>query len=389
MSSHAVLSPSAAERWLNCTPSARLEEQIADSRSEAASEGTLAHRLGELMISFKLGRLDLLDYADIGEVIMSNPLYDPAMSDHMESYSSYVVECFDTIKAGTKDALIFLEQHLDLTDYIPEGFGTGDVVIIADGTMDIIDLKYGKGVPVSAENNKQMMLYSLGALREFDFMYAIDTVRMTIYQPRIDNITTWSLPVELLRAWANVELKQRAELAFRGAGHFATGAHCRFCKAKPVCKAYADMNMEIAKYDFQEPPSQFIDEEAIADILKRSDAFKNWLSSIEDYALSEAINNNKKWPGFKLVAGRSNRTYTDEQAVAKKLISKGLKEDAIYEKYLLGITAMEKKLGKNTFQSYLGDLVIKPPGKPTLVLNTDKRPEYNSAESAKKDFENA
>jgi hypothetical protein len=384
MSAHAVLSPSGAHRWLSCTPSARLEQQFPDKAGNVAREGTLAHSLGELILKLKLKKITKQVYQRDLKKIESDELYDHAMQEHAESYSVFVLERFYEAQSHTKDAVIYLEHQLNLTEYVPEGFGTGDCVIIADGTMEIIDLKYGKGVVVIAENNKQMMLYALGALKDFDFVYDIDTVCMTIYQPRIDNFSTWKIRVDDLLTWAEMELKPKAALAFKGEGEFSPGTHCQFCKAKAVCKANADYNLQLAVYDFATP--ELLTDDEIADILERSSNFTNWLKSVNEYALSEAVLNGKKWPGYKLVEGRSNRTYSDEAAVAERLLEKGFAEDLIYKRELLGITAMEKVVGKKEFALHLSGLIIKPQGKPTLAPKSDKREELNSVEAAQKDF---
>jgi hypothetical protein len=316
--------------------------------------------------------------------IKSDSLYEDNMFDYAENYALFVLERFAEAQSRTKDAQLFLETKLDLTAYVPEGFGTGDVIIIADDVLDIIDLKYGKGVSVSAEENKQMMLYSLGALREFDFLYDIKTVRMTIYQPRLDNISTYEMSVTDLGTWAVSELIPKAQLAFDGGGDFKTGKHCQFCKAKNTCRALADENLQIAKYDFAVAAT--LTDSEVSDILKRIDLLTNWATSIKEFALMEAIECGKKWDGFKLVEGRSNRVYKDEETIAKVLVDKGFKEDVIYTKKLLGITAMEKAITKAEFNTLLGEHIIKPQGKPTLVEVTDKRPELNSNQAAKADF---
>jgi len=383
---HAVLSPSGASRWLNCTPSARLEQNFPDSSGEAAKEGSLAHELGELMLKLYLQLISRKDYDLTLKVIESSKYYNADMWEYAGNYASFVIETFEAAKAITKDAVIQIEAQLNLTDYVPEGFGTGDAVIIADGTMHVIDLKYGKGVNVSCENNKQMMLYALGGLRDFDFMYSIDTVCMTIYQPRMDNISTFEMSVKDLQTWAENFLKPLAKLAFEGAGVFKVGDHCRFCRAKAVCKANANENLELAKYDFAE--SILLNDTEVSDILSRASAFKAWITSVEEMALTEAVERGKNWPGYKLVEGRSNRVYSDEDKVAKALVKEGFKEADIYTKKILGITAMEKAITKKTFESVLGELIIKPAGKPTLVVESDKRAAWNSAESAKNDFSN-
>lgn len=384
MAKHAVLSPSGASRWLNCTPSARLEQDFPDRKSQAADEGTLAHQLGELLIREKQGLLSKVEYRRAFKDIEKHDLFDNAMLEHADDYATFVLERFAEAKAHTNDAKLFLEQSLDLTEWVPEGFGTGDSVIVADHVLDITDLKYGKGVPVYAEHNKQMMLYALGALFIFDHLYDIHTVRMTIYQPRLDSISTWEISTDELKQWAQEELKPKAALAFDGKGEFVPGTHCGFCKAKAVCRAHADLNLEMAQYDFQKP--ELLTDDEISKIMDRAAMFKNWIGSVEEHALHQAVHNGKRWPGYKLVEGRSNRKYSDEGKVAEKLLSSGIAEDIIYTKKLIGITALQSEIGKKAFEEMTNGLIIKPAGKPTLVPDTDKRPEYNSVASAQEDF---
>jgi hypothetical protein len=380
---HAILSPSSASRWLACTPSARLEQQYPDRAGVAAEEGTLAHALSDLVLNFHLMRVSHERFRTVLAVIELNKLYDSSMAEHCGQYVTFVMEMLSEAQAHTPDALIFLEQKLNLTDYVPGGFGTGDVVIIANGTLHIIDLKYGKGVQVSAVNNKQMMLYALGALREFDFLYDIDTVRMTIHQPRIDNYSSFEMSIKDLKAWAAADLVPRAALAFEGKGEFVTGEHCRFCKAAAVCKANADENLKLAKYDFSE--GTLLSAVEVADILSRVDRFTKWLTAVEDYALDQAISHGVHWPGYKLVEGRSVRTFTDADKVGALLLT-AYDESEVFNKKIKGLGDLEKLLSKEGFNKLLGDYIVKPPGKPTLVPETDKRPEYNSAAGAAADF---
>jgi len=382
---HAILSPSAASRWLSCTPSARLEQTFPDNSGEAAKEGTLAHSVGETILRTFYGLISKQVSEDLLTEMAKSKYYSEDLKAHAEDYAAFVVTSYEDAKSITKDAVLLIEHELNLTDYVPEGFGTGDAIIIADGTLEIIDLKYGKGVRVECTGNKQMKLYALGALREFDFMYDIHTVRMTIYQPRLSNISSWELPVSELREWATHELTQLAEMAFKGMGDYIPGEHCRFCKARAQCKANADEQMKLAAYDFKD--SYLLSDEEISDILTRASSFKNWLSNIEEFAFLSALNDGKKWPGYKLVEGRSNRVYTDPIKVASTLIDAGFQEDLIYVRNLLGITAMEKTITKKMFDSLLSPLVIKPAGKPTLVPADDKRPEWNSADTAITDFQ--
>ena len=385
MAAHAILSPSSASRWLACTPSARFESQFPDRAGAAAAEGTLAHSLGELLTKKELDLIKESDYKKQIKVITENEMYNSEMRGHAEDYKDFVIERFNAAKAVTPGATILLEYRLNLTSYVPEGFGTGDAIIIADGTMDFIDLKYGKGVPVFAKENKQMMLYGLAALWEFDTSFDIKKVRMTIYQPRIDNISEYEMSADDLKAWGEAELKPKAELAFEGKGDFIPGDHCLFCRAKASCKALADHQLEIAKYDFQEI-NKLTDEE-VADILTRADSFGKWIKAIEDDALMQAVNNGKKWPGYKLVEGRSVRSFTDTEEVVKTLVKNGFEKAQLYKpQEVLGITALTTLIGKKKFSELLDPLTVKPPGKATLVPATDKRPELNSLEKAKADF---
>jgi len=390
---HALLSPSSASRWLNCTPSARLEAKYPDKGSTAAAEGTLAHFYGELMISERLGLpADVLpavrtkQYKNEVAKVKADKLYLPEMDGYCEDYALFVIERYSEAQSHTRDALIFLEQKLDLTGWIPEGFGTSDVVIIADGVMEIVDLKYGKGVNVSAEENKQMMLYALGAVEKFGFLYDIRTVRMTIYQPRIDNYSSADIEVYDLLQWAEGELKTKAALAHKGEGEYLPGKHCQFCKAKAVCKALADYNMELARHEFKKP--DLMGDEDVVEVLERAAMFKNWIGAVETHALEEAVKNGKKWPGYKVVEGRSNRKYTNEETVLKVLVENAHWDEAkiVEPKALLPITKLEKVIGKADMQTWVADYLIKPTGKPALVPVTDKRPEMNTAEAAMADF---
>lgn len=380
---HAILSPSGASRWLACTPSARLEKQFPDTAGQAAAEGTLAHELAELLVSNYLKPFSGFK-AKLAK-IKKHELYTHEMLGHAEEYATFVMEQYNESLNADPQAHIELEKKLDLTKWVPEGFGTGDCVIVADGVMSITDLKYGKGVPVSSKGNKQMMLYGLGALEAFGFAYEIHTVRMTIYQPRIDNTSSFEIDVDELMNWAETELKPLAELAFKGEGKFSAGSHCQFCRAKATCKALAEHNLEIAKYQFQS--EDLLSEEEISDILERSSQFRNWIKAVEAHALKLAVTEGKRWPGFKLVEGRSVRKYQDTEGLAAKLQEKGFTEDLIFKKELLGITAMTGVLGKPVFKELVEPFLIKPPGKPALVPESDKRPEMDRLSAAQAGFD--
>jgi len=385
MGAHALLSPSGASRWIACPPSARLEEKYARTSSEAADEGTLAHLLVETLLLRGKGTITGAEFDKAMEEIKANDLYDAAMMEHADQFATYVMERFSEAQERTPDARLYLEETLDLSYYVPESFGTVDVDIVADKVLEIIDFKYGKGVPVYAEKNSQMMLYALGSLILFDLLYEINEVRLTIYQPRLDSITTYTITVEELKAWAEEVLRPAALLAWNGEGEFKAGSHCRFCKIRGTCRANADYNMEMAKHDFKDV--DLLSNNEIAEILKRSDEFTKWLTAVEAHALSVAVNKGEHFPGFKLVAGRSVRKITNEPAVTQILLDKGYNNNQVFKpRALVGITELEKLTGKEMFKEWVGPFVVKPPGTPTLVPYTDKRPEYNSAANAADDF---
>ncbi|UFH66579.1 DUF2800 domain-containing protein [Clostridium cadaveris] len=378
MMSHAILSASGASRWMACPPSARLEQGFENKTSEYAEEGTLAHELGELGLRKALGEISTRKYNSEIKKIEAHELYSADMPDYVEIYTDTCMEKVSEAKAKTPDAVFKVEQRLDFSEWVPEGFGTGDFVIIADGTMEICDLKYGKGVPVSANNNKQMMLYALGAIQEFSFLYDIEKVRMTIIQPRLDNISTFEVMADDLLKWAEEYVKPTADLAFKGEGEFCAGDHCQFCRAKAVCKARADKNMELAQYDFQKQDT--MDNNDIAFVLSRVDELVKWASDVKDYALEQALQG-EEYEGFKVVEGRSNRKWSSEDKVGQILTGEGFERSIIYTTKLDGISKIESAIGKKEVQRLLGDYIIKPPGKPTLVPISDKREPYNPAKA--------
>ena len=371
-SKHALLSASSSHRWLNCNPSARLEQEFADRETEAAAEGTAAHALAEhkLRKALKMRTKKPISKYDSDE-----------MDAYTDGYVEFVLEQLAEAKKDCKDPLILVEQKLDFSCFVPDGFGTGDCIIIADKTLHIIDLKYGQGILVEAEGNPQMMLYALGALRLFGSLYDIETVSMTIYQPRRENVSTWSIPVDALMEWTENTLKPKAELAFKGEGEFQPGSWCTFCKAAVKCRARAEAKLQLAQYEFAMPP--LLTDEEIEDILARLDDLTKWANEIQAYAQNAAINHGKNWRGFKLVESRTNRKYTDEEAVAQAAKNAGYHD--IYKHSLITISEMERLMGKKTFAEVLGALVIKPQGKPTLVPASDKRPAITSS-GANQDF---
>lgn len=370
-SEHAILSASGSHRWLACTPSARLEQEFSDTDSTASLEGTAAHSLAEHKLKKKLKM----------QSTRPNTIYDnDEMEMYTDDYSDYVVEQYTKAKRYDENAKVLIEQRLDFSCYVPEGFGTGDAVIVSKGKLHIIDLKYGLGVLVNAEKNPQMMLYALGALRKYEKEYEIKKVKLTIFQPRRENVTTWETTTAALKKWANKILRPKAEMAYRGTGKYEPGAHCQFCKAAIKCRARAEEKLKLAKEEFKKPP--LITDNEIESVLAKIPDIKKWCDDIMEYALEKALNG-KKWEDFKIVAGRGTRKYLNEEAVVAALNKAGYYD--IYKKSLLPITEMEKLMTKKTFSEVLGKLVGKTEGKPTLVSLDDKRPELNTIQ-AKNEF---
>jgi len=381
MAKHALLGASSSKRWLACPPSALLEKQFPNKDTAFSNEGTQAHSLGELYLRRYLGD---------GNFNVEETLFEEScptdMTDYIQEYADYVIEKYNSAIKVSKFASLLLEQKLDYCRWVPEGFGTGDVVLITDGELEIIDLKYGKGVRVDAEDNSQMRLYALGAYDALGDLYDLKSITMTIYQPRMGNVDSESMSVEDLLAWAEDYVKPRAALAIKGEGEFCAGDHCRFCKAKAQCRARADNNLDLARYDFRD--SVLLTNEEIAAILGKVDALVNWSSDVKAYALDQAENHGEHFPGWKLVAGRSNRIITDEEQVSVVLTEGlGFKNTQVYNTKLKGLGDLEKLLGKKNLP-WIEPFITKPPGKPTLVVESDKRPAIGSTDSAVRDFSN-
>lgn len=360
MGKHATLSASSSHRWLNCLPSALLEREFKDKTSEAAAEGTAAHDLCEHKVKKAL------------KIRSKRPTskYDSdEMEKHTDDYVDFVIEQLEFAKQVCKDPLVLIEQRLDFSCYVPEGFGTGDAVIISDEKLHIIDFKYGIGVLVDAEDNPQMKLYAIGALQAYDSLYDIKEVSMTIFQPRRDNISTWTIPVKELKGWAETELRPKAQKAINGEGEFIPGEWCTFCRAAVKCRARAEIKLELAKFEFKLPP--ILTDIEIEEIIHKLSDMTKWANTIMAYAADAAINHGKEWDGFKVVRGRSNRKYKDEEAVAQKAKENGYEE--IFRQSLIPLTEMQKLMGKTKFDELLGGLIVKPPGKLTLVPVEDKR----------------
>lgn len=368
MGTHALLSPSAAHRWMNCPPSACLEREFPSSSSEVAAEGTAAHALCE----HKLRKL-----LKLRSKRPQSDFEDDEMDRCSDDYVSFVQEQMGEIPSP----MVLVEQRLDLTRYVPEAFGTADCIIVGGDRLHIVDFKYGMGVLVEAEHNPQMMLYALGALELLDGIYDIQKISVSIFQPRRENVCTWSLPKEELLRWARDDLVEKARLAYASEGEYCAGKWCTFCRAAVRCRARAEEKLRLAKEEFKYPP--LITDEEIEDVLGEIPELIKWANAILAYATDAAVNHGKAWTGFKIVEGRSVRRYKDEDAVAREAELAGYTD--IFDRKLISLTQMEKSMGKKAFTDILGGLIEKPPGKPTLVPISDKRPEIHTG-SARSEF---
>lgn len=380
--SHALLAASRASRWMNCPPSARLEEKMDESApSKYAEEGTLAHELAEMTLRarFRLSPAGLCTKEIRG--LKKNPLYSEEMDRYLDVYLDYVTEQYRVALHTTPDAVVLLEERLDFSRWVEQGFGTGDAIVIADGTMEVIDLKYGKGVEVFAENNPQLMLYGLGALEAFDMLYGIDTVKLTIVQPRQERIDSWSISSEDLYVWGEEEVKPKAALAYEGKGETKCGYWCKWCRVKPLCAKMAEANLDLAKDEFKDP--QLLSEDRLVEVFTQLPMLKDWAESVAEYLLKQAIAG-KEVPGYKVVEGRTQRKWADEAQV-REILSVDHDPSEFMVTKLAGIPAIEKLLKKD-FQPLLGDLVVTPQGSPTLVPLSDKRPAMNGLSQAKAEF---
>ena len=373
---HAALSASSSHRWLMCPPSVKLSEQFEDKPSVYAEEGTFLHELSEMKLHRYLGDVppEVLEaqYAEH----RGNDFYSDEAENVTDEYVDFCIETIESVRASCPDPLILVEHRLDFSEYVPDGFGTGDLVIVADGVLEIADFKGGRGVRVEADHNSQLMLYGLGALLEFDPLYDIKTVRITIVQPRLNNISTYETTAEELVRWAKTEVRPKALLAAKGEGEFCAGEWCRFCKARYTCRKRSEYHMRLAERDFKQP--DLLTDEEILDILPVAESLNNWVQDLISYATQQAVNG-KDWPGYKLVAGRSVRRYTSEAEVIKAATEAGFTD--IYKTTLLGVGDLEKRMGRKKFSEVLGKYVVKPVGAPQLVPESDPRKPYSDAAS--------
>ncbi len=366
---HASLSASSSHRWMSCPPSAKLNAELPDTVSEFAREGTCAHELCEYKVNKYLG-------IEADDPTPGLEFYDQEMAECTDSYAQYIAE---QIQQYT-DPVVMVEQRLDFSKYVQDGFGAGDCVIVADDVMTVVDYKHGKGVEVEADNNPQMMLYALGALEQFGMLYDISKIRMVIFQPRMENVSEFTVTAEDLLEWAENTLRPVAELAANGEGEFKAGKHCQFCKVKATCRKRAEYNLVLAQYDFE--PPEMLEEHEVEMILERAETLVSWAEEVKEYALSQALNG-KKWNGYKVVEGKSQRKYSDDEKVAEAVKAAG--RNPYSAPKLIGITEMTKLLGgKKKFDEIIGEFIVKPQGKPTLVPASDKRREWTN--TAEEDF---
>mgnify|MGYP002794098878 FL=1 len=385
MAKHALLSASGAHRWLECTPSAQLELQFPQSTSEYAEEGTAAHELCELTARYWLGEISEAEYENQRDELAKGKYYNAEMQECANDYAKFVAEKTAAARETCEDAFTALEVRVDFSKYVKDGFGTGDCIIVSDNVLEIIDFKYGKGVRVEAAGNPQMKLYALGAYLEYNTLFDIDSVRMTIFQPRLSGVqSSDEITVKELLEWAEKYVKPRAKLAYKGEGEFAPSEEvCKFCRAKAQCKARADKNLKL----FDEAPDVLLlTPEDAGKILEQAGDIQSWLADLESL-VSSTLLAGQPVEGWKMVEGRSNRRFADELKVVAAMKSAGYDESLLYERKLITLTQMEKDFGKKAVAETLGALIVKPQGKPTLAPAKDKRPEFRPEEQLLAEFD--
>ena len=378
---HALLSASGAHRWMNCTPSAILESQFPDTTSEAAKEGTLAHELAEAKV---MHYMHIDGFTKRKLTIKTNKLKkDPLWQAEMERYTDEYLDFIKTEALSYKvHPFVKVEEKIDLTAYVPDGFGTADCIIIAAGVLQVIDLKYGKGVPVSPERNEQLMLYALGAYAKYGFLFDIKSVKLSIVQPRIDNTSSWVITIESLLEFGEM-VKEKANVAIKGEGAHNPGDWCRFCRARRNCRARADENVKLAFATEKKPP--LITNEEVGEYLRLGEDVAKWLSDLKDYALTECLAG-KDVPGWKAVEGRSSREWTNMEEAFNAISEDGMDEAMLYERKPLSLAQVEKLMGKAHFNDVCAIYVTKKPGKPTLVTESDKREAITNKTTADEAF---
>lgn len=379
--SHALLSASSSLRWLKCTPCVRLEEKFPDKQSSYAEEGTLAHKIAEFKVrSYFLEAIPKATYTRRLNKLKKEEHFDNEMLTHTDTYLEFIKG--EAMQTNARP-FIAVEQTVDYSKYAPEGFGTADCILISGDTLQVIDFKYGKGVPVSAEENPQMKLYALGALELFGVFFDIQNIKLSIVQPRIDNISIYEITKEALLEWGEKIVKPQAEKAFMGVGEYEQGEHCRFCKAKGACEFRATENMKVVEEI--KTTKDIITPEQVGEMLTKTEGVEQWIKDLKEHALNELLNG-EQIPGWKAVEGRSNRKIADVDKAFEILEENGYKEALLYERKPLTLTALEKTLGKKEVALAIGDYIEKPKGAPTLAKETDKREPFRT--SAAEEFKN-
>lgn len=388
---HALLSASRAGQWLACPPSVKLEEQFPDTESTAAAEGTLAHELAEAKVrnfffSKEFGKRKLNNAV---KKLRENELWQEEMQTHTDEYLDYIKNTALSLESAPsvriEQRVYFKEYALADPDDPIEGSGIADCILLYGDTVHVIDFKYGKGVPVSAERNPQLMLYALGAYQAYRMLYPICKAKLTIVQPRLDSVSEWECPAEDLLKFGEY-VKERAALAVKGEGDFAPGPDtCRFCRAKAQCSARSEENVRLAFFTDKKPP--LISNEEVGEYLKKGEDVAKWLEDLKDYALKECLAG-KEVPGWKAVEGRSPREWTDMDAAFDTLVKGGVApEEMLWEKKPLTLAQVEKMIGKKDFTESVGKYVVKKPGKPTLAKESDKRPAITNKVTAAEAFQ--
>ena len=375
---HALLSASSAHRWLHCTGSPKLEQEFPDSTSVYAQEGTLAHELCELKLKKYTTVMPKGTYTRAHNKIMKSELWQNEMEGTSETYLEYVKGIMLSCEIAPA-ALI--EKRVDFSRYVPEGFGTADCLVLAGDTLHVVDYKHGKGVVVDADHNPQMMLYALGAIDELSLLYRFKSIHMVIVQPRVNNISEFTMTADELREWGESVVKPKAEAAISGKGEFEAGDWCRFCRAKQQCKTRYESNDSLYPELSERHDPRLITLDELGEYLKRGRDMAAWLEDMKEYALSESLAG-AEVPGWKAVEGRGSRAFTDTDEAVDTLIKNGIDESVLYERRVLTLAQMEKAVGKKAFGELVGDLVVKNPGKPTLVEESDKRPKITNLPTA-------
>lgn len=382
MAAHALLSASSSHRWLHCTGAPRLEATFEDTTSVYAKEGTLAHELCELKLKSYTTPMAKGAYTRALNKLKKNELWHDEMDETTEVYLDYVKSVLLSYKISPA---VIIEKRVDFSVYVPEGFGTADCLILAGDTLHVIDYKHGKGVVVDADHNPQMMLYALGAMHDYSLLYSFKTIKMAIVQPRVNNISEFELSAEELKEWGETVVKPKAQETYAEDGHtFEAGEWCGFCRAKKQCKARCEANAALHSATQQDP--RLISYEELGRYLSVGQDLESWFKDLKEYALSESLKG-ENVPGWKAVEGRGSRSFVDGDVAIKTLIDAGIDESILYERKVLTLAQIEKTLGKTEFNTLVGEQVIKNPGKPTLVVDTDKRPRITNQPTAAQVFD--